>query len=34
MSKILNADVVMKSPGIPDKVKLIQEFISKQGHLK
>ena len=28
-SKIFNADVVMKSPGIPDKVKLIQELISK-----
>ena len=29
-SKIFNADVVMKSPGIPDKVKLIQELISKE----
>ena len=28
-SKIFNADVVMKSPGIPDKVKLVQELISK-----
>ncbi|TYQ00412.1 UDP-N-acetylmuramoylalanine--D-glutamate ligase [Tenacibaculum adriaticum] len=28
-NKIFNADVVMKSPGIPDKVKLIQELISK-----
>ena len=27
-SKILNADVVMKSPGIPDKVALIQKLIS------
>jgi UDP-N-acetylmuramoylalanine--D-glutamate ligase len=27
-SKILNADVVMKSPGIPDKVALIQTLIS------
>ena len=26
-SKILNADVVMKSPGIPDKVALIQKLI-------
>lgn len=28
-SKILNADVVMKSPGIPDKVELIQKLIQK-----
>ena len=28
-SKILNADVVMKSPGIPDKVALIQKIIQK-----
>ncbi len=28
-SKIFNADVVMKSPGIPDKVKLIQKLVSK-----
>ena len=28
-SKILNADVVMKSPGIPDKVALVQKLISK-----
>ncbi|WNW01539.1 UDP-N-acetylmuramoyl-L-alanine--D-glutamate ligase [Tenacibaculum sp. HL-MS23] len=28
-SKIFNADVVMKSPGIPDGVKLVQELISK-----
>ncbi|WP_411766493.1 UDP-N-acetylmuramoyl-L-alanine--D-glutamate ligase [Winogradskyella sp. A3E31] len=27
-SKILNADVVMKSPGIPDKVELVQKLIS------
>lgn len=27
-SKILNADVVMKSPGIPDKVTLVQKLIS------
>ncbi|WP_299254817.1 UDP-N-acetylmuramoyl-L-alanine--D-glutamate ligase [uncultured Lacinutrix sp.] len=29
-SKILNADVVMKSPGIPDKVALIQKLISNK----
>jgi UDP-N-acetylmuramoylalanine--D-glutamate ligase len=29
-SKILNADVVMKSPGIPDKVVLVQKLIEKQ----
>ena len=29
-SKILNADVVMKSPGIPDKVALVQRLIEKQ----
>lgn len=28
-SKILNADVVMKSPGIPDKVTLVQELLKK-----
>lgn len=28
-SKILNADVVMKSPGIPDKVSLVQDLIAK-----
>jgi UDP-N-acetylmuramoylalanine--D-glutamate ligase len=28
-SKILNADVVMKSPGIPDKVELIQKLLKK-----
>ena len=28
-SKIFNADVVMKSPGIPDKVALIQKLLSK-----
>lgn len=28
-SKILNADVVMKSPGIPDKVALVQKLIEK-----
>ncbi|UII80697.1 UDP-N-acetylmuramoyl-L-alanine--D-glutamate ligase [Flagellimonas sp. CMM7] len=28
-SKILNADVVMKSPGIPDKVALVQKLIAK-----
>jgi len=27
--KILNADVVMKSPGIPDKVALVQELLKK-----
>ncbi|MBA6155962.1 UDP-N-acetylmuramoyl-L-alanine--D-glutamate ligase [Tenacibaculum sp. S7007] len=29
-SKIFAADLVMKSPGIPDKVALIQELVSKQ----
>ena len=29
-SKILNADVVMKSPGIPDKVALVQKLISNK----
>ncbi|WP_055435618.1 UDP-N-acetylmuramoyl-L-alanine--D-glutamate ligase [Lacinutrix algicola] len=29
-SKVLNADVVMKSPGIPDKVTLIQKLISNK----
>ncbi len=29
-SKILNADVVMKSPGIPDKVALVQELHKKK----
>lgn len=29
-SKILNADVVMKSPGIPDKVPLIQILLEKE----
>ena len=28
-SKILTADVVMKSPGIPDKVELIQKLLKK-----
>lgn len=28
-SKILNADMVMKSPGIPDKVALVQKLIAK-----
>jgi len=28
-AKILNADVVMKSPGIPDKVLLIKELVAK-----
>ena len=28
-SKILNADVVMKSPGIPDKVTLVQELLKR-----
>ncbi|MGK0325558.1 MAG: UDP-N-acetylmuramoylalanine--D-glutamate ligase [Polaribacter sp.] len=28
-SKILNADLVMKSPGIPDKVALVQKLIKK-----
>ncbi len=28
-SNIFNADVVMKSPGIPDKVKLIQDLLKK-----
>ena len=27
--KILNADVVMKSPGIPDKVPLVKELVAK-----
>jgi UDP-N-acetylmuramoylalanine--D-glutamate ligase len=30
VSKILNADIVMKSPGIPDKVALVKQ-IKKQG---
>ncbi len=29
-SKILNADVVMKSPGIPDKVALVQKLIQNK----
>lgn len=29
-SKILNADVVMKSPGIPDKVPLVQDLVAKE----
>ncbi|WP_075341114.1 UDP-N-acetylmuramoyl-L-alanine--D-glutamate ligase [Tenacibaculum agarivorans] len=29
-SKIMNADIVMKSPGIPDKVTLIQQLIAKE----
>lgn len=29
-NKILNADVVMKSPGIPDKVALVQTLVEKQ----
>ncbi len=29
-AKILNADLVMKSPGIPEKVKLVQKLIQKQ----
>jgi UDP-N-acetylmuramoylalanine--D-glutamate ligase len=28
-TKVLNADLVMKSPGIPDKVELIQKLIEK-----
>ncbi len=28
-SKILTADVVMKSPGIPDKIALVQELVKK-----
>ncbi|MDC6365851.1 MULTISPECIES: UDP-N-acetylmuramoyl-L-alanine--D-glutamate ligase [Flavobacteriaceae] len=28
-SKILNADVVMKSPGIPDKVPLVQKLVAE-----
>ena len=28
--KILNADLVMKSPGIPDKVALVQKLVKKQ----
>lgn len=28
-AKILNADVVMKSPGIPDKVSLVQQLMAK-----
>ena len=29
-SEILTADLVMKSPGIPDKVSLVQKLIEKQ----
>jgi len=29
-SKVLSADVVMKSPGIPDKVALVQELLNKE----
>ena len=29
-SKVLNADLVMKSPGIPEKVELIQKLFEKQ----
>jgi len=29
-SKILNADVVMKSPGIPEKVALVQELLKRE----
>ena len=29
-AKIMNADVVMKSPGIPDKVALIQQLIKNE----
>ena len=29
-AKILNADVVMKSPGIPEKVALVQQLIKKE----
>ncbi|WP_190811299.1 UDP-N-acetylmuramoyl-L-alanine--D-glutamate ligase [Flagellimonas sp. S3867] len=29
-SKILNADVVMKSPGIPDKVPLVKKLVEKK----
>jgi len=29
-SKILNADVIMKSPGIPDKVALVQQLIKNE----
>ena len=29
VSKILSADVVMKSPGIPDKVKLVQQLMEQ-----
>ena len=29
-SKILNADVVMKSPGIPEKVTLVQGLLKKK----
>ena len=28
-SKILNADIVMKSPGIPDKVALVKQIRAK-----
>ena len=28
-SELLNADIVMKSPGIPDKVEIVQKFIQK-----
>jgi len=29
-SKILNADVIMKSPGIPDKIALVQQLIKNE----
>ena len=29
VARIFNADVVMKSPGIPDKVKIIQDLVAK-----
>ncbi len=29
-SKILNADIVMKSPGIPDKIELVQKLNAKE----
>jgi len=29
LEKILNADVVVKSPGIPDKVEVVKQLVSK-----
>ncbi|WP_271767570.1 UDP-N-acetylmuramoyl-L-alanine--D-glutamate ligase [Aquimarina algiphila] len=33
VSRIINADVVMKSPGIPDKVALVQQLLEKGIHV-